>query len=746
MKDKRTGRSRSQEIAAVAVMAFAFFLFLCLISYSPEDPSFGNRSLIRGDVHNFGGIVGAYTSDMFLRFLGMSAAWIPIVLLMLSFKLFMREDFRVGLAGSAGFAGLIVSTSGILSLALINFRIMGTEYPTGGFLGASVIGFLTPFLNTAGTGILLAAIFVISLIVTADLSFAAFIINTARYTRAAFARIRESFQKRAEKAKRRRQLDREMKQKETSPPPVIVEEAVVQERKPRKKKEGAAASLFEIPEASADFQLPPLTLLEDLKRKDTRIKKDSLLMNARILEKKLADFSVEGKVVEVKPGPLITVYELEPAPGVKINRITALADDLAMALKAPSVRIAPVAGKSVVGIEIPNHERDPVHLRNVLDNEDFPGGKYRLPIALGEDTVGTPVIADLVRMPHLLIAGTTGSGKSVSLNAMICSILFKAAPDEVKFLMIDPKRLELSAYEGIPHLLHPVVVNPKDASQVLRWAVLEMERRYRIISEVGAKNIEKFNKLAETAPGKGDDARRRVEQEEAGEGDKAPAAVMSAQGKMPYVVIIIDELADLMMAAQRNVEESLTRLAQMARAAGIHLILATQRPSVDVITGIIKANFPTRISFQVSSKVDSRTILDQLGAEHLLGMGDMLFLPPGVSRLQRIHGAFVSDKEIERVVQFIKKQARPAYDESILEVRTEQAEAGGSEQDYDEKYDDAVELVTDLGQASISLVQRYMKIGYNRAARIIERMEAEGVVGPSDGVKPRKVLAKKLSR
>ncbi|MFA7464764.1 MAG: FtsK/SpoIIIE domain-containing protein, partial [Syntrophales bacterium] len=362
------------------------------------------------------------------------------------------------------------------------------------------------------------------------------------------------------------------------------------------------------------------------------------------------------------------------------------------------------------------------------------------------DTVGTPVIADLVRMPHLLIAGTTGSGKSVSLNAMICSILFKSAPDEVKFLMIDPKRLELSAYEGIPHLLHPVVVNPKDASQVLRWAVLEMERRYRIISEVGAKNIEKFNKLAETAPGKGDDARRRVEQEEAGEGDKAPAAVMSAQGKMPYVVIIIDELADLMMAAQRNVEESLTRLAQMARAAGIHLILATQRPSVDVITGIIKANFPTRISFQVSSKVDSRTILDQLGAEHLLGMGDMLFLPPGVSRLQRIHGAFVSDKEIERVVQFIKKQARPAYDESILEVRTEQAEADGSEQDYDEKYDDAVELVTDLGQASISLVQRYMKIGYNRAARIIERMEAEGVVGPSDGVKPRKVLAKKLSR
>jgi S-DNA-T family DNA segregation ATPase FtsK/SpoIIIE len=623
---------------------------------------------------------------------------------------------------------------------------MGTEYPTGGFLGAFIVGMLTPFLNTAGTGLLLAAIFVISLIVTADLSFGAFLINTVSCADAAVSRLKGAFLKRAEKAKRRRQLDREIRQKETSAPPVIVDEAAVLERKPRKKKEGAAASLFEMPATKTDFQLPPLSLLDDLKRKDTRIKKDSLLMNARILEKKLADFSVEGKVVEVKPGPLITVYELEPAPGVKINRITTLSDDLAMALKAPSVRIAPVAGKSVVGIEIPNHEREPVHLKNVLDNEEFLGGKYRLPIALGEDTVGTPVIADLARMPHLLIAGTTGSGKSVSLNAMICSILLKAAPDEVKFLMIDPKRLELSAYEGIPHLLHPVVVNPKDASQVLRWAVFEMERRYRIISEVGAKNIEKFNKLAEAAfPGKGEDARRRPEPEEGEDGDGA-AAGRSTQGKMPYVVIIIDELADLMMAAQRNVEESLTRLAQMARAAGIHLILATQRPSVDVITGIIKANFPTRISFQVSSKVDSRTILDQLGAEQLLGMGDMLFLPPGTSRLLRIHGAFVSDKEIERVVQFIKKQAKPAYDETILTSRPEQAETEAMGQDYDEKYDEAVELVTDLGQASISLIQRYLKIGYNRAARIVERMEEEGVVGPSDGVKPRKVLAKKLPR
>jgi len=349
----------------------------------------------------------------------------------------------------------------------------------------------------------------------------------------------------------------------------------------------------------------------------------------------------------------------------------------------------------------------------------------------------------------------------VSLNAMVCSILFRSAPDEVKFLMIDPKRLELSGYEGIPHLLHPVVVNPKDASQVLKWAVVEMERRYRIIGGSGVKSIERYNQLVEkesvlkgrlSSSGKRDltdeedealsDVFFPAETAHVGEGETAKIPFE----KLPYIVIVIDELADLMMVAQRNVEESLTRLAQMARAAGIHLILATQRPSVDVITGIIKANFPTRISFQVSSKVDSRTILDQLGAEHLLGSGDMLFLPPGTSRLSRIHGAYVSEKEIERIVGFIKKQAEPQYDESILQGQPETANGDRKEEDVDEKYDEAVELVTDLGQASISLVQRYMKIGYNRAARIIEKMEAEGVVGPSDGVKPRKVLAKKLPK
>jgi len=341
-------------------------------------------------------------------------------------------------------------------------------------------------------------------------------------------------------------------------------------------------------------------------------------------------------------------------------------------------------------------------------------------------------------MPHLLIAGTTGSGKSVSLNAMICSILFKAPPDDAKFLMIDPKRLELSAYEGIPHLIHPVVVDPKKASQVLKWAVEEMERRYKTIVELGVKNIDAYNKLVEKKP------KDKPIQPDIIDGKQE--VDKNAPVKLPFVIIIIDELADLMMVAQRNVEESLTRLAQMARAAGIHLILATQRPSVDVITGVIKANFPTRISFQVSSKVDSRTILDQLGAENLLGFGDMLYMPPGTSKLVRIHGPYVSEKEIERIVDFVKKQAIPAYDESISEYHPDTKEGEHPDEDFDEKYDEAVELVTELGQASISLVQRYMKVGYNRAARMIERMESEGIVGPSDGVKPRKVLARKMHR
>jgi S-DNA-T family DNA segregation ATPase FtsK/SpoIIIE len=729
MKEEIQGSKRSREILGVVFLALAIFLSLCIISYNSADPSFNHYTTNKGVVHNLCGSVGSYTSNILMNFLGTGAFWLPVVLIIISFGFFLNKAFRLGPVTIAGFIGLIFSTSVLSAMKQDTVQLFGTKLESGGLLGTVFSAFLSSYLNHVGAYILLILILIVSLMITINLSLITIISIAAKSVSRIFVWLKTSFVIRAERIKRQRKISGEKKKRRTKTNPVI---APV-ERVRTKRMEQVP---FEFPPQKDFFQLPSLSLLDDAKRKDMRIKRESLIMNSRILEKKLADFSVEAKVLEVKPGPVITMYEIELAPGVKINKITNLSDDLALALKAPSVRIvAPVPGKAVIGIEIPNHEREAVHLKDVLDNDDFTESTRRLSIGLGEDILGNPVITDLANMPHLLVAGTTGSGKSVFLNAIICSLLFKAMPDEIKFLMIDPKRLELSGYEGIPHLIHPVVVNPKKASSVLRWAVEEMERRYALIGEAGAKDIERYNKLVEKNP------LHLTSKEQKPGGDQNENIA-----RLPYIVIVIDELADLMMVAQRDVEESLTRLAQMARAAGIHLILATQRPSVDVITGIIKANFPTRISFQVSSKVDSRTILDQLGAENLLGAGDMLFMPPGTTKLERIHGAYVSDHEIERIVNFIKKQGRPSYDESILQYKPERSKDKKRDEDLDEKYDEAVELVTDLGQASISLVQRYMKIGYNRAARIIERMEAEGVVGPSDGAKPRKILAGKLPR
>jgi S-DNA-T family DNA segregation ATPase FtsK/SpoIIIE len=682
------------------------------------------------------------------------------LLLVAAFRYFRETQFRIGAAAAAGLAGLVFATSGLFALLIGDIKIYGIPLPAGGLLGTVTAKVLTAYLRLAGSLIVLGLIFIVALMILFDFSVVSFAGKSAAAAEATARTVGSLLDRFRERFGRKREAP-------TAGKPAAATAPIIEEPKRETLKEKLAkAEQTHFDFASrlnGKFKLPPLTLLDHLERKDTRIKRETLIANSRILEKKLSDFGVDGKVVEVKPGPVITMYELEPAPGVKINKITNLSDDLALALRAPSIRIiAPIPGRGAIGIEIPNQEREPVSLRDVLDHAAFRESSYRLPIALGEDIVGAPVITDLIRMPHLLIAGTTGSGKSVSLNAMICSILFKAPPDEVKFIMIDPKRLELSGYEGIPHLLHEVVVDPKKASLVLRWAVEEMERRYRIISDVGVKSIDAYNQLRtgnaaapdplpppETGGTGWEKAEETMESVPGGSpvrkaAEKAFRKNESLPDRLPYIVIVIDELADLMMVAQRNVEESLTRLAQMARAAGIHLILATQRPSVDVITGIIKANFPTRISFKVSSKVDSRTILDQMGAEKLLGAGDMLFIPPGSSRLTRIHGPYVSDREIERIVDFVKKQGKPAYDESITEYEPEAAEGEKPDADFDEKYDEAVQLVTDLGQASISLVQRYMKIGYNRAARIIERMEAEGVVGPSDGAKPRKVLARKI--
>jgi len=524
--------------------------------------------------------------------------------------------------------------------------------------------------------------------------------------------VRQKNKKIKEPLKKKKEEEKKITIKETLPP------------KPLRTVPVPKQQVFESMRFDAGFQLPSLEFLKDPEILIDSVDHENLRFMSKLLEQKLVDFGVMGKVVTVLPGPVITRFEFEPAPGIKINKVVNLSDDLALALRAISIRIiAPIPGKAVIGIEVPNTKREIVVFKDVVASQDFEKSKSRLTLGLGKDIVGNPVVSDLENMPHLLIAGATGSGKSVALNTMICSLLYKSTPDEVKLIMIDPKRIELSVYDGIPNLITPVVTDMKKATNALFWAVREMERRYKLLSENRVRNIRQYNRKAKKA------------------NTENPEDIEAQKEILPYIVIIIDELADLMMVASRDIEVGLTRLAQMARAAGVHLILATQRPSVDVLTGIIKANFPTRLSFQVSSKTDSRTIIDSNGAEALLGNGDMLFLPPGTAKLERIHGAYISEDEIAKIIEFLKAQQTPDYDHEILEA-PEKDEANNGEKEYDERYDEAVALVTKSGQASISMIQRHLRIGYNRAARIVEVMEADGVVGPSDGVKPREVLAR----
>jgi len=515
---------------------------------------------------------------------------------------------------------------------------------------------------------------------------------------------------------------------------------IVDHRDDRKKRNPEQeAFLFSEQTRQGPYQHPDIAIFQRPPDVGRGYDRDSLIMNSRILEKKLADFGVLGRVVTVHPGPVITMFEFEPGSGVKVNRITNLADDLALALRALSVRIiAPLPGKSVVGIEIPNPERDLVYLRDLLESENFRKSKSKLTLALGKDIFGNPVEADLAKMPHLLVAGATGTGKSVFLNALLCSILCRASPDELKLLLIDPKILELSIYEGIPHLIADVVTNPKRASAALHGIVLKMEERYRAMAALGVRNISQFNERIDELLADGQTTIRLKPRPGEDQGVEVPIS------RIPYIVVVIDELADLMVVSAHDVEEALQRLAQMARAAGIHLVLATQRPSVDVLTGVIKANFPSRISFQVSSKIDSRTIMDQNGAEHLLGQGDMLYLPPGTSKLQRMHGAYVSEKEVAELVAFLRTQGAPRFDETLMRARQESEDKEERGDGADDFYDRAIAIVAETRNASISYIQRRLEVGYYRAARMIEQMEEEGVIGPQVGTKPREVFARPL--
>jgi S-DNA-T family DNA segregation ATPase FtsK/SpoIIIE len=711
-------RRLGQEVAALLLVGLALFLLLALGSWTLRDPQEVVDIWRAPLVANWGGKAGALVARNLFGFLGLAAFWLPLLLLGLAW-----QSYREGLEELAGrqvlaALGVVVASAGLFSLVHPHLSWGEWGFFTGGWLGRMLSGTLRPLLNPLGAGLVLGVALLVSLMGTTRVS----VVGLAALLVALGRRVLEA---------RRRPAPAETpaptRERATPPPPVITRSSTpLAEPLPPPPEPEPVMAVPPAPRprrpraADGKFQLPTLDLLDPPKPWDHQVRNGQMVAQADKLEDTLRHFGVEGKVTAIIPGPVVSRFELEPAPGVKISKVTGLADDLALALKALSIRIvAPVPGKAVIGIEVPNPKRQVVSLREILADASYQKSASRLTLAIGKDIMGAPVVTDLARMPHLLIAGATGSGKSVGLNAMILSILFKATPEEVRFLMIDPKRIELSTYEGIPHLLHPVVVNPKEATTALHWAVAEMEKRYALLSELSVRNIEGYNQKAKTL------------KFEAEEGDAPPR-------NLPYIVVVIDELADLMLVSSRDTEEYLIRLAQKARASGIHLLVATQRPSVDVITGLIKANFPTRISFQVSSKADSRVILDHVGAERLLGMGDLLFIPPGTSHLKRIHGAFVSEAEVERVVEFLKAQAAPEYEPGLLEMKEREQEEE-EQGDRDEKWDEALALVAETRNASISMLQRRLRIGYNRAARIIETMEREGLVGPSDGLKPREV-------
>ncbi|MFW6115406.1 MAG: DNA translocase FtsK 4TM domain-containing protein [Thermodesulfobacteriota bacterium] len=709
-----------REIWGVALLLLTLILGGSLLSYHPQDPLLWEMANSNIHAQNLFGAIGANLGGGILALLGLSSFWLVFVPLYLSFCCFTGKFPSRALWISISLILLIISFSALLSLYVPSGIPYRGSMISGGLVGLHAADLAKGVLNYFGACALFITVFLISFMVITRLSFSSLFNRLFLLFSAAAARLREKgikYKERKRRAGERKKIAPKI-EKSHKREMTIVEAPSEKPAKPSQES-------FSFMSVGGNFKLPPLSLLDESPQSEgDEIQRESLRMNAFRLEGKLRDFGVEGEVVEIVPGPLITMYEFKPAPGVKISKVSSLADDLALNMRASNIRIvAPIPGKSAIGIEIPNNQRRLVTLREILSSHVFLNSSYKLSIALGSDIIGQPMVADLTRMPHLLIAGATGTGKSVCINAMINSILYKNSPATVRFVMIDPKRIELTPYQDIPHLLHPVVNHPKEATKALRWAVDEMERRYTLLSDKGVRNIDAYN--------------RKMEKEKASAEQKGT----EEDDHLPYLVIIIDELADLMMVSSRQVEESLTRLAQMARAAGMHLILATQRPSVDVLTGIIKANFPTRISFQVSSRVDSRTILDCMGAEHLLGEGDMLFLPPGVGKLARIHGAYVSEDEVKRVTSFLKKQMRPEYDSSIAaEISTEEDEMEETGGETDEKYDEAVELVMQTGQASISMVQRKLRVGYNRAARMIEAMEKDGIVGPSDGAKPREVF------
>jgi S-DNA-T family DNA segregation ATPase FtsK/SpoIIIE len=695
-----------REVQGIAAMTAGVFVLVALAVFDP--------AVAPGEQSSMVGPVGIWLAWACFRAFGYAAFLFPLAAGVWGVSAFVRPLAAQGFTPIAGLLLLLLAATGLLQQATDAFAAArvthGGLVPAGGFTGWAAAAALHASIGNAGAWLLLLTAVPVGALLVTQVSYAA----VTRLVSARLARLR----------KRRAAGRPAPGAKGDTAVPIIAEVSmesaepalptIVEPTRPKStlmEKGLSWQETFDFGRHGAEaFQLPPVGLLQAPSATELKHTREELQDNAEILRRKLADFEVDGRIVQVSPGPIITSYEFEPAAGVKVAQVVNLADDLALALKAASVRIVgPIPGRGTVAVEVPNDEWATVYLREIFVSAEFAESKGKLPLALGKDVNGMPVVADLTAMPHLLVAGATGSGKSVGLNSMICSILYKATPADVRFLMVDPKRLELSVYEGIPHLLSPVVTDAKEAAARLRWIVGKMDERYKALQLKQVRNIEGYNKA------------------------------VPPEEKLPYWVVVVDELADLMMVSAGEVQTSLVRLAQIARAVGIHLIIATQRPSVDVVTGLIKANFPTRIAFQVASKVDSRTVLDGNGAEQLLGRGDMIYVPPGANKQLRVHGAWVSDEEVKAVCEFLRTQGTAVYEEVVLPTEADAAEGGDSE-DRDDLYWDAVHLVIGQRQGSISFLQRRMRLGYPKAARFIDMMEQDRILGPGDGAKPREVL------
>jgi S-DNA-T family DNA segregation ATPase FtsK/SpoIIIE len=745
-----------RESAIIAIGIVALVLLVALASYSPDDPGFsftGSSSAI----HNRIGLIGAWLADVLFFLFGRPAFLFPLVLGAACWGLQRRLQAEATSRANTlvRIAGFVLVLTASCALTTLHWQAGALRESAGGVVGSVVGGGLAAGLNFLGATLVMIAAWMAGLSLAFGVSWLTIMdrLGAATWEGVAWVRGRFASRRDAAEGRERRQARKdavEVSQKKiaTRAPPRIEPPQPIVEKSARVERE-RQVPLFDRPMAN---ELPALKLLDDPPPREPLYSAEGLEALSRLVEMKLKDFGIDAEVVAVQPGPVVTRFELRPAPGVKASQITALAKDLARALSVLSVRVVEVIpGKSVMGLEIANEKREVVTLGEILRSKAYDEMHSPLALALGKDIGGQPMVADLTRMPHLLIAGTTGSGKSVGINAMVLSLLYKSTAEHVRLIMIDPKMLELSVYEGIPHLLAPVVTDMKQAANALRWCVAEMERRYQLMAALGVRNIIGFNRRVKDAIDAGKPIRDPVMMMRAANDPSIDQRQIEDLTPLPYIVVVVDELADLMMIVGKKVEELITRLAQKARASGVHLILATQRPSVDVITGLIKANIPCRIAFQVSARVDSRTILDQMGAETLLGHGDMLYLPPGTSMPTRVHGAFVSDQEVHRVVRALKTSTPPNYIEEVLSgpsapipgLSGEEGESGNLAEDAeaDPLYDEAVRIVTTERKPSISYVQRRLKIGYNRAARLLEAMETAGLVGPLQSNGARDVLA-----